>query len=73
VLDPQHIIDYQTIEVGEDIAYKEMPVSILEQKEKVLRNRSIPFVKLQWLCHSPNEATWEHEDKMRCLFPHLFE
>ncbi|XP_052203075.1 uncharacterized protein LOC127808545 [Diospyros lotus] len=38
VPDPQHIIDYQTIEVGEDVAYEEIPVSILERKEKVLRN-----------------------------------
>lgn len=47
VPDPQHIINYQTIEVG-DISYEEMPISNLEQKERVLRNRSIPFIKVQW-------------------------
>ena len=71
--DPQHIIDYQTIEIGEDVSYKEMLVSILERKEKVPRNRLITFVKVQWQCYSPNKATWEHEDEMRRLFPQLFD
>ena len=48
MLDPQHIIDYQTIEVRDDVSYEEMPVSILEQREKVLRNRTIPFMKVKW-------------------------
>ncbi|XP_052181883.1 uncharacterized protein LOC127794676 [Diospyros lotus] len=72
VLDPQHIIDYQTIEVREDVAYEEMLVSILEWKEKVLRSRSISFVRVQWQHHSPDEATWKREDEMSRLFPQLF-
>ncbi|XP_052203987.1 uncharacterized protein LOC127809263 [Diospyros lotus] len=51
VSDPQHIINYQTIEIEEDVAYEEMPVSILERKEKVLRNQSIPFANVQWQRH----------------------
>ena len=39
VLDPQHVINFQTLEVKEDVSYKEMPTSILERKEKILRNR----------------------------------
>ena len=46
VLDSQHVIDFQTLEVQEDVSYKEMPTSILERKEKILRNRSIPLVKV---------------------------
>ncbi|XP_052172251.1 uncharacterized protein LOC127788178 [Diospyros lotus] len=45
--DPQHIIDYQTIEVRVNVSYEEMPSSILERKEKVLKNCSFPFVKAQ--------------------------
>ena len=48
VPDPQHVIDFQTIEVQEDVSYEEMPTSILERKEKILKNRSIPLVKVQW-------------------------
>ncbi|XP_052172279.1 uncharacterized protein LOC127788208 [Diospyros lotus] len=72
VSDPQHIINYQTIGIGEDVACEEFPVSILEQKEKVLRNQTIPFVKVQWQRHPPDEAIWDHEDEMQHLFPQLF-
>ena len=46
--DPQHVIDFRTLEVKEDVSDEEMPTSILERKEKILRNRSIPLVKVQW-------------------------
>ena len=46
VLDPQHIIDYQTIKVRDGVSYEEMSVSILEQREKVLRNMTISFAKV---------------------------
>ena len=48
MLDPQHVIDFQTLEVREDVSYEEMPISIIERKEKILRNRSVPLVKVQW-------------------------
>ena len=35
---PHHVIDFQTVEVQEDVSYEEMPISILERKEKILRN-----------------------------------
>ena len=57
VPDPQHVIDYQAIEIREDATYEERPISILEWKERVLRNRSIPFVKVQWQRHSSNKTT----------------
>ena len=46
--DPQHVIDFQTLEVKEDVCYEEMPTGILKCKEKILRNRLIPIVKVQW-------------------------
>ena len=73
VFDPQHVIDFQTLQVGEDISYEEMPISILERKEKILRNRSIPLVKVQWQRHQSEETTWEFEEEMRRLYPSLFE
>ena len=46
VPDPQHVIDFETLEVQQDISYEKMPISILEHKEKILRNLSIPLVKV---------------------------
>ena len=48
------------------------PVCILDKRIKVLRNRSIWSVKVQWTHNSPKEANWELEDKMREEYPHIF-
>ena len=73
VSNSQHVIDFQTLEVKEDVSYKEMPTSILERKKKILRNRSIPLVKVQSQRHSSEEVTWELEEEMRHLYPSLFK
>ena len=48
VPDPQHVFDFQTLKVKQVVSYEKTPISILECKEKILRNRSIPLVKVQW-------------------------
>ncbi|KAK8534013.1 hypothetical protein V6N12_047413 [Hibiscus sabdariffa] len=70
--DPSHVIQVQDVELRPDLSYVEEPVQILDQDEKVLRNRRIPMVKVQWSNRSPFEATWETEKSMREQFPHLF-
>jgi hypothetical protein len=39
-------------------------VCILDQKVKVLRNKSIGLVKVQWYYYSPEDTTWKHEETM---------
>ncbi|XP_065864137.1 uncharacterized protein [Euphorbia lathyris] len=70
--DPNHIIQEQPIELSEDLSYKEEPVAILAREQKVLRNKTIPLVKVMWHRHSCEEATWEREEDMRQQYPHLF-
>ncbi|XP_052172222.1 uncharacterized protein LOC127788151 [Diospyros lotus] len=72
VPDPQHIIDYHMIEMGEDVSYEEVPVGIVEIKEKTLTNRAILLVKVRLQRYLPDGATWEREEVMRCLNPQLF-
>ncbi|XP_052874847.1 uncharacterized protein LOC128280661 [Gossypium arboreum] len=55
-----------------DLTFKEEPVQILDYDVKVLRRKSIPLVKVLWLNHSSEEATWEPEETMRQQYPHLF-
>ena len=50
----------------------EEPAEILDRKEKVLRNRVIPYVKVLWRSHSVEEATWESEESMKSSYPWLF-
>jgi hypothetical protein len=72
VADPSHILESQPVSLREDLAYEEEPVQILDRKEKVLRNKIIPLVKVLWRSHSVEEATWEPEDQMREQYSHLF-
>jgi hypothetical protein len=59
-------ISYQDVQVNEKLAYVEEPQAILDRKIKVLRNKEIPIVKVQWYHHDGTEATWEPEaDMMR--------
>ncbi|KAD4585146.1 hypothetical protein E3N88_22747 [Mikania micrantha] len=61
------------IEVDERLNYIEEPVAIVDTKEKQLRNKVIRQVKIQWKHRKGSEATWETEDDMKRLYPHLFE
>ena len=71
--DPSHVLDYQPIQIANDMSYEEQPVEILDRKEQVLRRRFIPLVKVRWANHTAEEATWEREDEIKEKYPQLFE
>ncbi|XP_068328181.1 uncharacterized protein [Pyrus communis] len=57
VADPSHVIAPQPLEINSDLTYDEEPVTILDWKEKVLRNKTVNLVKVLWKNHSAEEAT----------------
>ena len=65
VPDPNHIIDWNVIQVEHEADFLVEPIYILDRKVKVLRKKYIVMVKVQWTCYSPEDATWEHEERMR--------
>ncbi|KAL0550034.1 hypothetical protein IC582_014530 [Cucumis melo] len=73
VPDPSHVVDYEPLEIDENLSYVEQPVEVLAREMKTLRNRQIPLVKVLWRNHRVEEATWEREDDMRSRYPELFE
>ncbi|TYJ96909.1 pol protein [Cucumis melo var. makuwa] len=73
VLDPSHVVDYEPLEIDENLSYTKQPVEVLAREVKMLRNREIPLVKVLWPNHRVEEATWEREDDMRSRYPDLFE
>ncbi|KAL0544263.1 hypothetical protein IC582_019376 [Cucumis melo] len=73
VPDPSHVMDYEPLEIDENLSYTEQPVEVLAREVKILRNREIPLVKVLWRNHRVEEATWEREDDMRSHYPELFE
>ena len=45
---------------------------IMDSRDQVLRRKIVRLVKVLWQYRGVEEATWEHEDKMRATYPFLF-
>ena len=69
---PDHEINFEDIEINDNVMFNEGPVRILEHGVKKLRNKEIPLVKIQWKHHDEGEASWELESEMREKDPELF-
>ena len=71
--DESLILPVEDVQLEPDLTIIKKPVQILDKKFQVLRNRQIPLVKVLWRDQKSEEATWETEEKMRRLYPELFE
>lgn len=65
------VIDLESILLQSNLTYEERPIQIIDWKEKELRNRKIPLVKVLWLNHNVHEAAWKKEVDMRAKYPHM--
>ncbi|KAL4023299.1 hypothetical protein IC575_017051 [Cucumis melo] len=65
VADPTHVVDFEPLQISENLSYEEQPVEVLAREVKKLRSREIPLVKILWQNHGVEEATWEKEEDMR--------
>jgi hypothetical protein len=68
---PTDVVIEDTILLELDLTYKAYPIKILDQQDRVTRNKTTQFNKVQWNDHSEDEATWEHEDFLRSNYPDL--
>ncbi|KAG8481220.1 hypothetical protein CXB51_025968 [Gossypium anomalum] len=67
--DPTHVVSVAEIEVQTDLTFEEEPVQILDRDVKILRRKSVPFVKVLWRNQGRKEATWEPEEMMQQQYP----
>jgi hypothetical protein len=70
--DPDHQIEMEPIAVQQDLTLDCRPVRNFESSERVLRRRSIKYVKVLWTNQSEHEATWELEELMRQKYLEIF-
>ncbi|KAA3473364.1 DNA/RNA polymerases superfamily protein [Gossypium australe] len=63
--DPSHVISPIEVEICSDMIYGEEPIKILDREVKQLRNKSVALVKVLFLKHGVEEATWEPDEAMR--------
>nr|GFA63994.1 putative nucleotidyltransferase, ribonuclease H [Tanacetum cinerariifolium] len=68
---PLHVISYPLNQIHTDLSYVEEPEAILDRQDRVMRNKTIPFVKILWRNHSEREATWETEESIRTSYPYF--
>jgi hypothetical protein len=72
IRDPELKIDADPIIIQQDLTIDAQPVRVLEFSERVMRNRTIKYVKILWSNQTEREATWELESTMRNKYPELF-
>jgi hypothetical protein len=62
---PTDVVIKDTIPLEPDLTYKAYPIKVLDQQDRVTRNKTTRIYKIQWNEHSKDEAMWEHEDSLR--------
>ena len=70
--DPTHVLDWGEIEVDIDGTFEEGPVCIMDNRDQVLRRKTVRLVRVLWQHRGVEESTWEREDTMRATYPFLF-
>ena len=61
--DPSHVLQPEEFKIDETLTYEEKPVKILDRRTKEFRNKQIPLIKVLWMNHDVEEATWEVEEE----------
>ncbi|XP_073271513.1 uncharacterized protein [Primulina huaijiensis] len=69
---PSHVRSFEPLQLSPNLSYEERPIQILDRQERRLRNKVTKLVKVKWLNHSDEEATWETEVDMKNRYPELF-
>ena len=57
-------VPLETIQLDNDLTYKEKPIKIPEVASRVTRSKVIKLCKVQWSNHTEDEATWEREEDL---------
>ncbi|KAL8124972.1 hypothetical protein AgCh_012593 [Apium graveolens] len=64
-VDASHVIELELVEIQPDLSYVEQPVRILDRKERTLRNKVVPLVRVFWRNPIVEESTWVLEIEMQ--------
>ena len=72
IADESVVVPLEDIQVDVNLNYDERPIAIRDRKIKVLRNKEVSLVQVQWQHRKGSELTWEPELEMREQHPELF-
>nr|GFC37756.1 putative nucleotidyltransferase, ribonuclease H [Tanacetum cinerariifolium] len=62
---PRFIGPFEILDCVGEVSYR------LALPPQVMRNKTIPFVKILWRNHPEREATWETEESIWTSYPHF--
>ncbi|GJX65970.1 hypothetical protein Tco_0300313, partial [Tanacetum coccineum] len=65
-------IPLEEIHIDDKLNFVKEPVEIMDREVKWLKQSRFPIFKVRWNSRQGAEYTWEHEDKFRMKYPHLF-
>ena len=71
--DLAHIVDWGELVIDADGTFEEGPVRIVDNRDQVLRQKTVRLVKVLLQHRGVEEATLECEDTMCASYPFLFE
>ena len=63
--DPELRVILEPVTIEQDLTIEARPVRILEESERVLRRRTLKYVRVLSTNQTEREATWELESQMR--------
>ena len=66
------MVPLEDIQVDASLNYVERPIAIIDRKVKVLRNKEVPPVQVQWQHRKGSNLTCKPESDMREQYPKLF-
>ncbi|XP_038895886.1 uncharacterized protein LOC120084057 [Benincasa hispida] len=48
LMDPSHVVDFEPLQLNENLSYEEKLAQIVAREVKVLHNKEVPLVKVLW-------------------------
>jgi hypothetical protein len=68
---PMDVVLPEVTPLEADLSYSEHLIKVLDQKDHVVRRKTLKFFKMQWRNHSKQQATWEREDFLHSRHPNF--
>jgi hypothetical protein len=65
------VVIEDTIPLEPYLTYKAYPIKVLDQQDRVTRNKTTRFYKIQGNDRSEDEAMWEYEEFLRSNYPKI--
>ena len=71
MFDPSHVLESEDVQIREDLIVEVPPISLEDSRVEERRGKLVSLVKVIW-DRRIGDSTWELEEDMRKLDPHLF-